>query len=49
VDFEMFDNTEFYANVEIKGMLTIPNGLFNAAFNIYKGNKYEMIIVNPAM
>lgn len=46
-DFEMFDNKEFYAEYDVfNANLIIPQNVSNSAFNIYKGNKFEMILVN---
>lgn len=46
-DFEMFDNKDFYAEYDVfNANLVIPEGISNKAFNVYKGNKFEMVLIN---
>jgi len=43
----MFDNKEFYAQYDIfNSNLPIPYDITLAAFNVYKGNKFEMVLSN---
>lgn len=47
VDFEMFDNKEFYAEYDIfNSNLIMPLNNKSFAFNVYRGNKFEMILNN---
>lgn len=46
-DFEMFDNKEFYAEYDIfKSNLVLPYSNKSYAFNVYRGNKFEMVLSN---
>jgi hypothetical protein len=43
----MFDNKEFYAEYDIyNSNLHIPYDAKGGAFNVYKGNKFEMVLCN---